>query len=268
MIKDYHIHPQVIQKSEMFDEFAKVAIRNKIEEVCITDHMPIVGSAAGDRIPDGRIEEYCEKVRQISEKYKGILSVKLGIEIDYHPSLINEIDKVLKSGNFDFVIGSSHLHAIKQIDIFHSLKKRNEYAEAMFCNTIKAAESGRFNAIAHLDMYHWIFANPERFPLIDDEFSEKKHDALIEKTLDAIKENGMCIEINPHFASARGDVSKVYPSSTIVERALSRNISFSYGSDAHTPEDVGVMLHDLRNHPIYAKAINVWEESPWISKNN
>lgn len=259
MIKDYHMHPQISKSEETFDAFAITAIENGIDEVCITDHMPLENSLAPDRIPRGKVEEYCYKVRQIADKYRGKLSVKLGIEIDYHPTIRNQIENVLKSGKFDFVLGSSHLHAISELDIFSLTKTRNEYAKAMLENTISAAESGYFNAIAHVDMYRWIFSNPERFALSDDFFCEEKHMELIDKTLESIKKNNLYLEMNPHFAVSQKSISCMYPSISITEPALDKGIKFSYGSDAHTAKDVGIMLGDLRSHSVYGKALKGWE---------
>lgn len=260
MIKDFHTHPQIIKDTKNFDAYASIAIENGIDEICITDHMPLVGSTVSDRIPQGKVEEYCFKVREIADKYKGRLSVKLGIEIDYHPSIRNQIEDVIKSGKFDFILGSSHLHAIKELDIFNLAKTRNGYAKAMLENTISAAESGYFNAIAHMDMYHWVFSNPERFPLQNDNFCEDRHSELIDKALDAIKQNNMHLEINPHFAVSQNDISCTYPSTSIVELALNKGIKFSYGSDAHKSNDVGVMLEALRSHKVYGQALKSWEE--------
>lgn len=259
MIKDYHMHPQIVQNPDAFSDFAKKAIEKGIGEICITDHMPING-LAGDRIPCGKVKEYCYRVREIADKYKGRLSVKIGIEIDYHPTLRNQIEDVLKIGDFDFTLASSHLHAIKELDIFNLTKTKNNYAKAMLENTISAIETGYFDAIAHIDMYRWIFSDSVRFPLCDDGFREDRHRTLIDKALDAIKAHDMYLEINPHFAVSQKNISCVYPSETIVECALNKGIKFSYGSDAHVCEDVGVMLEELRNHGIYSKALKTWEE--------
>lgn len=85
------MHPMVVQNFEGFDDFARQAIARGIQEVCVTDHMPLSISNAGDRIPAGKVTEYCQKVRKLACKYEGRLSVKLGIEIDYHPDYIDEI---------------------------------------------------------------------------------------------------------------------------------------------------------------------------------
>ncbi len=259
MIKDYHLHPQIVQNEKNFDLFAQKALDKGIEEVCITDHMPLIGSAVSDRIPCGRVEEYCFKAQKIQEKYRGTISVKVGIEIDYHPTIINQIEAVLKCGSFDYILGSSHLHAIGELDIWNKSKTRNNYAKFMLENTVSAAKSGYFNAIAHIDMYHWIFSNPLRFTLEDDSFAEDRHISLINDALDAIKKNNLYLEINPHFAASLKNVQSTYPSVGIVTLALEKGIKFSYGSDAHTAEAVGEMLTDLRNHNIYGQALSTWE---------
>ena len=79
---DMHMHPQIIKGAERFDAFAEVALQKGIKKVCITDHMPLIGSTLSDRIPVGKVKEYCEIGKAIKEKYDGVLDVKLGIEID------------------------------------------------------------------------------------------------------------------------------------------------------------------------------------------
>lgn len=261
MVKDYHMHPTVAQDAARFDAFARQAIQAGIEEVCITDHMPLSTSNAGDRIPAGQVAAYCRAVREIARVYEGRLSVRLGIEIDYHPDFTGEIEAVLEAGQFDFVIGSSHMH-VGQSDIFNMVSTHNEYVRAALENTILAARSGYFNAIAHLDMYRWIFTLPARFPLRDDGYAVEKHLPLIGETLDAIAEHGLYLEINAHVAIQTQDIAQTFPDAAIVSMALEKGMRFYYGSDAHTAEHVGGMLDSLRAHPVYGQAIRGWEAEP------
>lgn len=253
------MHPMTIQKPERFDEFVKKAIAEGIGEICVTDHMPLLCSNAKDRIPHGKVKEYCMAVRSLAKQYKSEIAVKLGIEIDYHPSVRGEIEAVLEAGEFDFILGSSHLHVVKERELFDGQTTRNEYAKLMFENTIRAAESGYFHAIAHLDMFRWIFSRNDRYPLVDDDYSEAVHATLIDETLDAIKENGLRLEINPHFAGQTGNIADTYPNAYIVSRALDKGIRFTFGSDAHSSECVGEFLNELRAHPVYGLAIASWE---------
>lgn len=259
MKKDYHMHPMIMQKPERFSLFVQNAIQNGISEICVTDHMPLSCSDAPDRIPAGRIGGYCRLARELSGSYSDDISIKVGIEVDYHPSVAGEIEQVLAEGDFDFVIGSSHLHVIKQNEYFDGRMTRNQYVRAMLENTILAAQSGYFNAIAHLDLYRWIFSIGDRYPLVDDGYSEAVHARLIDETLCSIQENGLLLEINPHFAVQSGRLEDTYPSLPILERALQKNIPLYYGSDAHIPQHVGCLLDELHGHAVYGPALSAWE---------
>jgi len=256
MIKDYHMHPQIVGPNN-FHAFAEAAMARGIEEICVTDHMPLSFSPGGDRIPAGKVAEYCRKVRELADEYAGRLSVKLGIEIDYHPDYLDEIEAVLKAGEYDYILGSSHMHVFR--DIFDRCKTHTEYAAASLENSLLAAQSGCFTTIPHVDMYRWIFVNPHRFPLEADGFTYERCLPLIEKLLDTIRDQGMYLEVNAHFAESQKDIAQTYPAAGILRMALDKGIKFTYGSDAHKAESVGTYLNELRQHPLYGQAIHQFE---------
>lgn len=258
MRKDYHMHPTVVQDPDRFDRFAATAIERGIEEVCITDHMPLIDNTSKDRIPHGKVEEYCEKVYKIQEKYDGILSVKLGIEIDYHPSVLDQIEKVLNHNKFDYILGSSHLHSIKSLDIFSQNLDKDTYAEEMLKNSVLAAESGYFNTISHIDMYKWVF-NTKNYTRKETVLHEERHLETVDKVLDAIKKNNMFLEINVHFAANTDDMNNIYPSDMIMRQALEKGVNFVYGSDSHRHDHVGILLDYLHKNEPYKQAIEQWE---------
>ena len=260
MIKDYHMHPQIVTKPEQIHDFIKTAMEKGIEEICITDHMPLSVSKAGDRIPAGMVEEYCSRVRSIAGAYEDRITIKLGIEIDFHPSITDEIEAVLKAGDYDFVIGSSHLHVVP-VNTFEHISTYTEFAVAMLENSLLAAQSGYFDAIAHLDFFKWHFTLPERFPLSGEAFVYEKQRPLIDRILNTIREEGLYLELNSHFLqTAVGDFDKMWPAPWVVERALEKGVKLSYGSDAHKAHGVGGCLEELHAHPVYGRALAQWEE--------
>jgi len=254
MLRDYHMHPMVVQDASRFDQFAARALELGIEEVCITDHMPLSLSCAKDRIPKGMVKDYCRKGREIIKKYDGILSVKLGIEIDYHPSFLDEINTVLNEGEFDFVLGSSHMHLFLK-DQLDGRMSRDAFARMALENTLSAVQSDLFDIITHMDMFRWAFTRDDRYAFSDSEYHIEEHMDLIEKILDEMVKRNMCLEINPHFAEKKMAMENMYPQLPIVEMALEKNIKFGFGSDAHKPQSVGVMLDMLLKHPVYGKAL-------------
>ncbi|MBO5971019.1 MAG: histidinol-phosphatase HisJ family protein [Clostridia bacterium] len=257
MRKDFHIHPSVLQAPEGFDSFVQKALGKNIGEICITDHMPISRSTAPDRLPYGSVREYCALVRELAKRYADRIVIRCGIEVDFHPSALDEIEAVFDEGDFDFVLGSSHLHLF--VDEYEKLTF-NDFASLSLENSLRALEYGRFSALAHLDMYRWAFARPRRFPMIDDGYSIERHEDLIREILSSAASSGTYLEINPHLAAPHHDLFYTYPQNEIVSWALERGVRFSYGSDAHSSEAVGVLLDELEEHPIYGEALALWEK--------
>lgn len=256
MRRDFHMHPRIVQRPEWVDEFVRVAVSKNIKEICVTDHMPLSISKASDRIPHGMVGEYCRRVRELAKRYEGVISIRLGIEVDYHPSVLDEIEAVLDAGRFDFILASSHMHAF--VKDFENLT-RNDFAAMSLENSIRAAEDGRFSVITHPDMFRWVFGLRERYPLVDDGYAPEKHADLWNHLLDAVKKQGMLLEVNPHLAEGKRDLSCTYPQDTVTAQALARGVKMSYGSDAHVPESVGALLEELETHPIYGEALREWE---------
>ena len=260
MVKDYHMHPSVLTKPEQFSAYVNTALERGVQEICITDHMPY-GGWKGDRIPEGRLKDYCAEVRRLAKQYGDVLPIRLGIEIDYHPSIRDYIEAVLKDGDFDFVVGAAHLHIIPE-NSFDSLKTYTDFARAMLEDSMLAAQSGLFDTIAHLDFFQWHFTLPNRFPLSEDGFVYEACAPLVERVLDAVRETGVRLEMNSHWVNTTedGDLDRrMWPQPWVTDMALKKGLRFSYGSDAHKPHNVGRYLDELRKHPIYGRALADWE---------
>ena len=257
MRRDYHIHPTVLQIPERFDEFVSAALAKNIKEICVTDHMPLSISKASDRIPHGCVKKYCESVRELSKKYEGIIGIKCGIEIDYHPTVKNEIEAVLLDGDFDLVLASSHMHLF--VDDCKSYTF-SDVTKMALQNYLLAIETGLFDVITHFDMYRWMFEKSERYPLVPDKYEPFYFEPLVKEVLSKIKENGMRLEINPHLAESKKDVSFIYPQDIITKWAVDMGVLFTYGSDAHKPTSVGALLDELEADALYGVAIKRFED--------
>lgn len=256
MRRDYHIHPVVVTKPEAFPAFVEQAKAKGIGEICITDHMPLSISKAKDRTPAGMVRQYCTRVRELAQEYGEGITIKCGIEIDFHPEFVGEIEDVLGEGEFDYILGSSHMHLFEKDTLRYT---KNDFAKMALENLGLAAESGMFHAAAHFDMYRFPYTKPEKYPFAPSEYNWEAHQGLIVDVLQAIGSRDMLLEINPHLAEHSGCLADIYPQEPIAQMALERNIRFCYGSDAHTPKSVGVLLEELEAHPVYGEALRRWE---------
>jgi histidinol-phosphatase (PHP family) len=57
------------------------------------------------------------------------------------------------------------------------------------------------------------------------------------RTVETIGESGMCIEINT--SGLRKPCHEIYPSEELLKTCFDNGIPITFGSDAHSPEDVG-----------------------------
>ena len=248
---DYHMHPQLLTKpGDWADAFVRKAISEGIEEICFTDHMPLSMSDQKDRIPRGRVSEYYAKASEYADKYKDEISIKVGIEVDYHPDYLDEIEAVLQAGKFDYILGSSHLQ-LPGYGLKLGEMEADEFISVMLKNILGSVKSGYFDAVAHIDFYRWIVESEERFPMRTRKYHYENHRDTIAEILDEIKKRDMILEVNTHRMAGIGGLENVYPCRETLELSLLKGVKYRFGSDAHVPHDVGFGWNDLKQDPFY-----------------
>lgn len=254
-LKDFHMHPNLMNIPERADDFAQRAIEFGLQGICFTDHMPLSFSKQADRIPHGSVSRYCEAVRAVADKYKDKISIKCGIEMDYHPDYLGELEQVLCEGTFDYIIGSSHLQ-MEGYGICLPETTADEYADKSLRNILMSVKSGYFDTVAHIDMYRWIFANTNRFPLKDADYHWEKHKELLMEIFEEIKRRDMFLEVNTHFWASTGRVENIYPAAELMQLAKVYDLKYQFGSDAHKAEHVGFGMDEIMTDVNY---VHCWK---------
>lgn len=232
---DYHVHTFLSgdAKGEIL-ECARVAASKKLEEIGIADHFtPKKLMNKLDKPP--RLQEladYVERVSSVGRKVKGVIELKVGVEVDFVPGFEDEIKDVLKGIPFDYVIGSVHF-----IDgwAFDNPKYVIEYQkwdivrlyEKYFTAVQACAESKIFDVIGHPDLIKKFGYKPKTD--ITD---------LYLATAKVFKENDVCIEVNT--SGLRYPCREIYPSKQFLKICCEEGVQITLGSDAHTPENIGM----------------------------
>lgn len=108
-------------------------------------------------------------------------------------------------------------------------QKRDAYEvwSIYFDRLSRAAESGLFDIIGHLDL-------PKKFCCYPD----RDYSHLVRRFLAAAAEADAAIELNT--AGLRKECREIYPSRHILELAHQQGVKVTFGSDAHAPEEVGL----------------------------
>jgi histidinol-phosphatase (PHP family) len=236
---DLHTHSQYSKhaKGEV-EEVVKSAIAKGIQILCLTDHAPYLVDS-DNRILESELDDYIEEVRFISSKYSEKIKVLVGLEVDYHPEHENYIAKLLESIEVDYVIGSIHYVYVdgERINVWDIECLLDEgFIDNYFFYLRKMIVSGFFDSIAHPDTIM-------RGGIGSREFYERFLPLVKE-----MKENDVSYEINCSSRTksnydpetkrkTKGEA--VYPNYELVTALIDQDLSFTIGSDAHMPSNVG-----------------------------
>lgn len=230
---DLHNHTPLCNHAEGTPEaYVQAAIAAGVDVFGFSDHAPM------DFDPKYRMSfkqmlQYRDDVLHVKRKYADQIEVLFGYEVDYLPG---HMDARILDADVDYLIGSVHfieewgfdnpefIGRYEHEDINVIWQRYFDLIEAM-------AHSKLFDIVGHLDLikvFKFLPSNPV--------------EQIASKALDAIADAGMCIEIN--VAGYRKPVQEAYPSKTLLEMAFARAIPITFGSDAHTPSQVGLYYDD------------------------
>jgi histidinol-phosphatase (PHP family) len=218
--------------SGKLEAYAHEALKRGIREIGFADHNPMPEWYDPEsRMTIDQFPEYLRAVSEVQEQYEGRLTIRLGIEADYHPGTEAFVRDLVKRADFDYVIGSIHFLGAWGFDnpkVVDGFKKRSVdeiYAE-YYGLVEQLAQSGLYDILGHVDLVKKFGHRPR-----NDEMP------AVRRALEAVREQGMCIEINT--AGLRKPCREIYPSARILTVASQMGIAATLGSDAHQPEHVG-----------------------------
>lgn len=232
MIVDYHMHTPLCRHAVGEPEaYARRAVAQGIEEIGFSDHCPMPPTYD----PDWRMtpEEYPAYVGMVERCRTSFpdLSIKLGLEADFHPGTEEYVRKVIGAYSFDYVIGSVHYLGDWGFDNPDHVKRYEERdlyeIYAQYYDLVgKLARTRLFDIVGHPDVIKKFGHRPTR----DTESLERR-------ALEAVAESGMALDVNT--SGLRRPAREIYPSLRILRIARSMGIDITFGSDAHDPERVG-----------------------------
>ncbi len=248
---DYHIHPDFsFDSNGSIDEFCRAAVNRGLTEICFTTHFdtdPAIPERHRTMKIDGKsvpvsienMKAYVEAVGEAHERFYGMgLMVQCGIEIGYYEGCEEEVERLFKTYDFHYKLGSVHM--VDGIDICNrdAMSKApkkyslDEFADRTFDILVKSSDSGLFDALGHIDMYKKYATE-----FYGEKISEI-HRGRIERLFESMIKTSTGFEINT--SALRRGHDEYYPSMEIINVARRSGITVtSIGSDAHRPEEVG-----------------------------
>jgi histidinol-phosphatase (PHP family) len=230
-LPDYHTHTARCGHAvAAAEEYVRAAMDKGLAAIGISDHLPLLPDPDPTISMDiGELGAYVEEVLELKKTYPGF--VLLGIEADYRPHTLAEVNALLQTYPFDYVIGSVHHLGAWGID---DERQIDEYSgrdvDAVWVEYLElvgdAAESGLFTILGHLDLAKKFGFRPSRVLA-----------AELDRLVERVAKTGVLVEINT--AGLHKPVGEAYPAPDILRRLCAAGVNITFGSDAHRPSEVG-----------------------------
>lgn len=230
---DYHLHGNFCgHASGDLEEYVAAALGKGFREIGFSAHLPkVVDPDPYHAMLEENLPRYVDLVHSLQERYRGRITIRLGIEADYFPGHEEETERLLAAYPFDYVLGSVHFlgdwHFTSRVGL---PRYETEDPASVFPRYYellgRMIRSGLFDIAAHADAITREYFRPR------DPLSGEYRD--ISRLLD---ERGMAIEVST--AGLRRGAGSIYPNEEFLRICMENGIPVTLGSDAHSPEDVG-----------------------------
>lgn len=230
---DYHMHTTLCgHATGSLQEYVEQAIKIGLKEIGFSDHAPMVHERLQGVTMDMRqLPLYHKLIDEVKKKYENQISIKYALEADYIPGFEDKTKAITESYPYDYIIGSVHYvngWAVDDPATIERWKSQdvNQIWRDYFKLLRQSAQSGLFNIIGHSDL-------PKKFGYLPtvDMTAEVTATALV------FKQCGVAVEINT--SGLRKPIKEMYPSPSYLKIYQEAGVPLTFGSDAHTPYDVG-----------------------------
>jgi histidinol-phosphatase (PHP family) len=232
---DYHMHTARCghARGEMA-AYVERAIRAGLPEMGFSDHIFLYWMPPEQRdpeyaMPENQFDAYVEDVLRLRHEYPEI-TIRLAVEADFIVDRESTLKGILDRYPWDYVLGSVHFLGDWAMDDGRFLERYDEWDidalyEHYFDLVLRAAESGHFDTMAHLDLVKK-FGHRPRKELAD----------LYGRVARRLAAAGVAVEVNT--SGLYKPVAELYPHLDLLTACRKAGVSATLGSDAHAPEEV------------------------------
>lgn len=225
---NYHTHTfRCFHARGTDEEFVKAAIEAGFDEIGFADHSPWPFSdfVSGMRMHADELENYCSSIKELREKYKDKISIKLGLECEYFPKYLPWLKDQIEKQEIDYIILGHHFSKDEPGSLYNGNMKTPEHLYTFRDDIIEGMETGLFAYVAHPDIFM------RGYPVFD-EHCEKISREIIEKAI----QTNTPLEYNLlGLSHSKADGKQGYPYPDFWQTASEMKPPVTVGIDAHTP---------------------------------
>ena len=203
------------------EEYILRAIEGGITHMGFSEHAPHVfsdGHESGFRLPAAQGREYIGELRELREKYRDRIDIRIGFEMEYYPSQFESMLADVRGLGAEYLILGQHFVGEEWPSgtyILRPTEREEHLAEYVDC-CIAGMRSGYFSYIAHPD-------------LCDYRGDAEIYDREMRRLCLSSKELNLPLEIN--FLGIRA--GRIYPNERFWRIAGEIGSPVTFGFDAH-----------------------------------
>lgn len=220
------------------ESYVRAAIDRGVAILGVSDHAPLFACpgddpAPGMHMPKSAFEAYLAEADRLRTEYRSRIDLRVGVEADYLPpsevpDAVGAYAGPLDDPRLDYRLGAVHYfggYHVYDAARWHEDADPDEVHRSYYLHVAAAAASRRYDVLAHIDAVKARGPAPSRVPT-------DATDAMVA----AIAEAGVAVEIN---TSGLRKCGEPFPAPALVERLHRAGVPFTFGSDAHAPNEVG-----------------------------
>jgi histidinol-phosphatase (PHP family) len=228
-VVDYHVHSQFsFDGRSSIDQMCRRAVEVGITDIGFCEHVEFDPRDAAFGFLD--YEKYSEAIDEARSSYGNRLRIRKGLEVGYDEKRERDVRDWLDVRKTDFLIGSIHYvnNIANDSPQGWASMQSSTLTHRYYSEVGKTVESGLFDIVGHFDLVREYVA--------PNQYKPSEVSQLIDQIFGLMVSNGTYLEIN-----SRRRVHDTVPSSDLIQRYLSLGGKrFSFGSDAHSNDDLGV----------------------------
>ncbi len=278
-----HQHSTYSDGAEEPEAYVLQALALGFRALGFSEHSPLP-FPTNFSLKEEKVAEYVLETERLKEKYHDQISLYRALEMDFIPGFSEDFAFWRDQARLDFAIGSVHMvHPEADTGLwFIDGPDRSVYDQGLqeffggdirkavrtyFRQVNRMVESQGFEIVGHVDKIK--MHNGNRYFSEEDPWYRK----LVEETLQLVREKDLIVEVNTRgLYKKRSD--RLFPDDFALQRVLKLKIPVVISSDAHKPEEVGLLLDDtekrLRDLGFQAVAFfdnGTWKERPLAAAN-
>ncbi len=230
---DYHLHTPLCGHATGEPwEYVEQGLKVGLAEMGFSDHAPLL-SHRDPTITMGReqLPGYLRMIQDVQARYAKQIRIKIALEADFLPGYEEQTKELLATFDYDYIIGSVHFIRRWAFDDPAERDRWNQedinkVYRTYFDLLRQSARSKLFDIMGHVDLVKKFGHRPT-----EDMTGEVKETAKV------FKQCGVAVEINT--SGLRKPVREMYPAPGMLKIYREAGVPLTFGSDAHTPQDVG-----------------------------